>query len=251
MTTFDSATGRSTGIVVWLSSDCRNRRCNTRRVAFLASVSSRTSGWKQFRPYDTPQVIAGQARGKLLPASPSFAVFLGILPARGWPRSSFPARLPQSCTAPMTVLTKVCSHFAPFRPHSFTKARTQGTPHRCSMTFRVGQPFQADVRLESLTYVADLTTKSDPASGVPPGSKGGSKSGKDHPFLAAGKRGWPFPPRICPPPYAIRHLPSAIRHLPSAIRHPALDEAASPRDGGSGLGGCAGWKGSDRRTSRV
>src|SRR5271157_1507431 len=61
---FDSATGRSTGIVVWLSSDCRNWRCNTRRVAFLASVSSRTSGWKQFRPYDTPQVIAGQARGK-------------------------------------------------------------------------------------------------------------------------------------------------------------------------------------------
>ena len=119
----------------------------------------------------------------------------------------------------MTVLTKVCSHLAPSRPHSFTKARTQGTPHRCSMTFRVGQPFQADVRLESLTYVADLTTKSDPASGVPPGSKGGSKSGKDHPFLAAGKRGWPFPSRICHPPYAIRHLSSAIRHLPSAIRH--------------------------------
>lgn len=63
---FDSAAGRSTGIVVWLSSDCRNWRCNTRRVAFLASVSSRTSIRKQFRPYDTPQVIAGQARGKLL-----------------------------------------------------------------------------------------------------------------------------------------------------------------------------------------
>ena len=121
----------------------------------------------------------------------------------------------------MTVLTKVCSHFAPFRPHSFTKARTQGTPHRCSMTFRVGQPsrLQADVRLESLTHVADLTTKSDPASGVPPGSKGGSKSGKGHPFLAAGKRGWPFPSRVCHPLYAIRHLSSAIRHLPSAIRH--------------------------------
>src|SRR5271166_3699339 len=61
---FDSAAGRSIGIVVWLSSDCRNWRCNTRRADFLASVSSRTSIWKQFRPYDTPQVVAGQARGR-------------------------------------------------------------------------------------------------------------------------------------------------------------------------------------------
>src|SRR5271157_6296507 len=62
---FDSAAGRSTGIVVWLSSDCPNWRCNTRQVAFLASVSSRTSIWKEFQPYDTPQLVAGQARGKL------------------------------------------------------------------------------------------------------------------------------------------------------------------------------------------
>jgi len=61
---FDSAAGRSTGIVVWLSSDCRNWRCITRRVAFLTSVSSRTSISKQFRPYDTPQVVAGQARDR-------------------------------------------------------------------------------------------------------------------------------------------------------------------------------------------
>src|SRR5271157_1150715 len=61
---FDSAAGRSTGIVVWLSSDCRNWRCNTRRVTFLASVSSRTSIWKQFQPYNTPQIVAGQARDR-------------------------------------------------------------------------------------------------------------------------------------------------------------------------------------------
>src|SRR5208282_5650364 len=70
-------------------------------------------------------------------------------------------------------------------------------------------------------------------------------------------RGIPDPPTdMRHPPDGGRHPPVAICHLPFAICHSSfaichLDEAASPRDGGSGLGGCAGWKGSDRRTSRV
>ena len=54
------------------------------------------------------------------------------------------------CIAPTTELRKTYSEFAPSRPRSFMQIQISGMPNRCGMT--VGLPFQADVRLESLSY---------------------------------------------------------------------------------------------------